>query len=276
MAKDHLTPPGTTRGATAVPGDVAGLKRAKEAAVEATTRVLLARHGFVPDPDSEEWEEEYRRQFAQASAANVTPPMAKDRELRSRAAEFAMLSGPPAQARWAESLREQRLKEIRSDELRTWLAGAWRSAKGWIETRELSAGDFLRRIIAEYEADQRRREKEAAAHTAELRAKSGAAEKVRREVEAAGITPKGLVELIDVSARTKPASIKVKLAQLQLGERRLRIFETVDPAVLLVIEEGRAGRNEYGVEYDEGLVADLRVFAEAEQLRVEAEALPAS
>jgi hypothetical protein len=39
------------------------LKALKEEAAEATARFFLDKHGFVPSEDSEDWEDEYRRQF---------------------------------------------------------------------------------------------------------------------------------------------------------------------------------------------------------------------
>ena len=39
------------------------IKSIKEQALAETARILHDRLGVVPDPDSEEWEEEYRRQF---------------------------------------------------------------------------------------------------------------------------------------------------------------------------------------------------------------------
>src|SRR5258708_35982944 len=40
------------------------LETLRSEVADETARVLLDRHGFVPDQDSDEWEEEYRRQFA--------------------------------------------------------------------------------------------------------------------------------------------------------------------------------------------------------------------
>ena len=40
------------------------LNGVREAAIEAANRALYEKHGFVPSEDSDEWEEEYRRQFA--------------------------------------------------------------------------------------------------------------------------------------------------------------------------------------------------------------------
>jgi hypothetical protein len=59
--------------------------------------------------------------------------------------------------------------------------------------------------------------------------------------------------------------IKTKLADLDFGGRNLRVFETSDPAVLMVLEKGEGGRSDYGIERDEGLVADLQLFARASQ-----------
>ena len=47
------------------------LKAVREEAIEATTRSFWDKSGFVPDEDSEEWEEEYRRQFEQAKMLQV-------------------------------------------------------------------------------------------------------------------------------------------------------------------------------------------------------------
>ena len=55
------------------------------------------------------------------------------------------------------------------------------------------------------------------------------------------------------------------MAELDCGTRNLRVFETDDPAVLMVLEKAGSGRDEYGIERDEGLVADLRLFARAAQ-----------
>ena len=36
----------------------------REVAIEAASRALYEKHGFVPSEESDEWEDEYRRQFA--------------------------------------------------------------------------------------------------------------------------------------------------------------------------------------------------------------------
>src|SRR5438128_7443926 len=80
-------------------GQPMDLKAVREEAIEATTRAFWDRSGFVPDEDSEEWEEEYRRQFEQAKRryatghpAEVKPSVAavpKDEE------GWAVLTGAP-------------------------------------------------------------------------------------------------------------------------------------------------------------------------------------
>src|ERR671927_37200 len=55
--------------------DVASLK-AK--ALEETTRFFLEKQGYAPDPDSDEWEDEYRRQFALAQAQPETAQHSAD------------------------------------------------------------------------------------------------------------------------------------------------------------------------------------------------------
>jgi hypothetical protein len=61
--------------------------------------------------------------------------------------------------------------------------------------------------------------------------------------------------------------MKAKLAELEVDGRNLRVFETADPAVLMVLEKAESERSEYGIERDEGLVADLRLFARGRELK---------
>src|SRR5689334_9529754 len=109
------------------PMDIASLK-AK--ALEETTRVFLDKQGYVPDEDSEEWEEEYRRQFARvkaqlssapAAAATTAKPAASAGAAATAEPEWPALRGAPADARWAASLRAERLKTVADPELRAWL-----------------------------------------------------------------------------------------------------------------------------------------------------------
>jgi len=242
------------------------LKALKEQAVEATTRFFLEKHGFAPSEDSEDWEDEYRRQFEL-----VKKRLATKRPVDTRIADVVLtderkaalpeLSGPPADKRWAVGLRADRLKEIQSKALRGWLAGAWTSAKDWIDTRDLAAPQFLQRVEVQYAEHRRQSEQRASALEAERQTKAAASEADRREVQAAGITAEGLVELIDVSPRMAAAPLKLKLVELDAGGRSLRVFETSNLDILMVIENGEAGRLEYAIERDEELIADLKLFA---------------
>ena len=248
------------------------LRVVREEAIEATTRAFWDKNGFVPGEDSEEWEEEYRRQFEQAKRRHATgqaaevklspalsPPPEED--------GWAVLTGAPTQIRWAAALRADRMREIKDPGIRHWLATTWTKAKSWLDTREMPTPIFLKRIQPRYAEYRRQADERARALQAERQAKTAAAEALQREIEAAGITVEGLIELIDIAERLPAVPIKGKMAELELDKRNLRVFETADPAVLMVLEKADAGRSEYGIERDEGLVADLRLFARGKELK---------
>ena len=246
------------------------LKAVREEAIEATTRAFWERAGVVPDQDSDEWEEEYRRQFEQVkkrhAAGRPAEPKPSEMAAPPEEAGWAALTGAPTQIRWAAALRADRLKEVRNPGVRDWLATTWTKAKSWIDTRDLPTPIFLQRIEPHYAEYRRQADERARALAAERQAKQAAAEALRREVDAAGITVEGLIELIDIAERLPPAPIKDKLAELEFADRNLRVFETSDPAVLMVLEKAPTGRSEYGIERDDGLVADLKLFARAIEL----------
>jgi len=249
------------------------LQAVREEAIEATTRAFWDKNGFVPDQDSEEWEAEYRRQFEQAKRRHLAgqPAAANARPNPAAAAPHdepgsVALTGAPTQIRWAAALRADRMSEIKDAAIRHWLATTWTKAKSWIDTRELPTPVFLQRIQPHYAEYRRQSEERARALEAEEREKSAAADALRREVEAAGITVEGLIELIDISERLPAVPIKGKLAELDFSGRNLRVFETSDPVVLMVLEKTQSERTEYGIERDEGLVADLSLFARAREL----------
>ena len=56
------------------------VKLVREAAIEATNRAFWDKDGFVPDEDSDEWEDEYRRQFALAKKRHATERPAETHE----------------------------------------------------------------------------------------------------------------------------------------------------------------------------------------------------
>ena len=125
---------------------------------------------------------------------------------------------------------------------------------------------FLQRIQPHYAEYRRQTNERDRATEAEKQAKAAAAEALRSEIEAAGITVGGLIELIDIAERLPAAPIKAKVAELGFNGRNLRVFETADPAVLMVLEKAESERSEYGIERDEGLVTDLRLFARVKEL----------
>jgi hypothetical protein len=247
--------------------DAMDLKSLREEAIAETARVFWDTRGFVPDEESEEWEAEYRRQFelakrrhaekaARPAAAAAAPASAETRRIA-----LPELTGAPAEQRWAATLRSDRLKELSSPELREWVAASWTTAKSWIDTRDRPAASFLRQVEAQYAEHRRKMEAEAVAAAAARQAEAAAAGSVHQQVRQAGITAQGLIDLVDVSARIAAAPIRDKLAELAAGGRTLRVFETTDPGVLMVLEKSDAGRADYAIERDDGLVADLKLFA---------------
>jgi hypothetical protein len=247
------------------------LKLVREEAIEATNRAFWDKSGFVPDEDSDEWEEEYRRQFDLAKKRHATDRPADIQPIVAAAPPdedpgWAALTGPPTQIRWAAALRADRLKEIRDPGIREWLATTWNKSKSWIDTSNLPTATFLQRIQPHYVQYRRQADERARLLAAEQQAKAAAADEVRRQIEEAAITVEGLIELIDIADRLPVLPIKTKLAELATTERNLRVFETEDPAVLMVLEKAGTGREEYGIERDEGLVADLRLYARVLEL----------
>jgi len=247
------------------------LKLAREEAIEATNRFFWDRSGFVPDQDSDEWEEEYRRQFDLAKRRHAAdrpaaaPPAVADAPPEEEPG-WAALSGPPTQIRWAAALRSDRLKEIRDPGIRKWLGTTWTRSKSWIDTSSLPTATFLKRIEPHYAQYRLQADEQARLLAAERQAKAAAADEIRRQMEVAAITVEGLIELIDIAERLPTLPIKAKLAELDAEGRNLRIFETDDPAVLMVLEKAGTDRSEYGIERDEGLVADLRLYARVLEL----------
>lgn len=253
------------------------LKLVREAAIEGTTRFFWDNRGFVPDEDSDEWEAEYRRQFelAKERQANARPGIPtgiaavsgvlapREAGPAPEPADWAELTGPPTQTRWAASLRAERIREIPDPGVRQWLATTWTKAKSWIDTRELPTAVFLQRIAPHYGEYRKKEDERARVLTGERQAKEAAAAEVHRRVEAAGITAAGLIELIDICDRLPAVALGGKLAELDCEGRNLRVFETADPAMLMVVEKAPTGRTEYGIERDDGLVGDLALFMQA-------------
>lgn len=241
------------------------LKLLKEEALEATARFFRDTQGTLPDQESDEWEAAYRQNFEMARKRHAANPQtislraAPAGPTEERPGKWPELNGPTTEKRWAVTIRAHRLNEIRDKDIRTWLAGSWTASKIWIDTRDLPASAFLRRVSTEYG----RADKQATILQAEQAARAAEVEAIRHQVQTAGITAEGLIGLIEVSPRAKLATVKSKLAELSAADRNLRIFETANPTVLMVIEKVATSRSEYAIERDEGLVADLKLFTKS-------------
>jgi hypothetical protein len=236
----------------------------REAAIEATARALVEKHGIAPSEDSDEWEDEYRRQFAA-----LKQRYGGDVQIAPRPSAAALkqslpaLSGTPEQLRWAASIREERLREIPSEAVRAFWAQTWTRAKVWVDTHDVPTAVLLQRLKPQYDEYRKKRVEAAEARKAETQKKAAEAAAYRRKLQEAGITPEGLAELVDASERFDPAPLAAKLAEIDVPGRNLRIFETSDPNLLLVKEKDERGHHDYAIERDEGLVADLKLYGEA-------------
>ena len=240
----------------------------REAAIEATSRALHDRHGFVPSDESDEWEEEYRRQFVllkQRFATEAAPAPAPRPTSAPAAAErqWPELSGTPEQKRWAATIREDRLREIPSEPFRVWLAQTWTRAKVWVDTRDVPSAVLIPRLKPQFDEYRRKIADAAKERTAEAQQKAAAAATYQQRLKDARITPEGLIELVDASDRFDLAPLTVKLAEIAVEGRHLRIFETSDPNLLLVKERKGPLHEDYAIERDEGLVGDLKLYAQA-------------
>ena len=241
------------------------LNALRDAAIEATARALYDKHGEVPSEDSDEWEEEYRRHFAAlkqrhgGDAAVVTraPPSAPIDE-----SKLPVLTGTPEQIRWAVSIRTERLAQIPSAPVREFLVQTWTRAKQWVDTRDVPTPTVLQRLKPQYEDWRKKRGEAAQARAAEAKQKADELAAYQRKLKEAGITAQGLVEMIDASDRFDPAPIAAKLAEVEIEYRHLRVFETADPNLLLVKERKGPLHEEYAIERDEGLVGDLKLYAQ--------------
>ncbi|MGC2412544.1 MAG: hypothetical protein WA459_07605 [Stellaceae bacterium] len=240
----------------------------REAAIEATSRALHDKHGFVPSDETDEWEEEYRRQFAllKRRFATEAPSSAPPRAPAAPSAagrEWPELSGTPEQKRWAATIREDRMREIASEPFRAWLARTWTRAKVWVDTRDVPAAILVQRLRPQFDEYRKAATETAKVRAAEVQQKAAVAAAFQQRLKDAGITPEGLIELVDASDRFDLAPLTVKLAEIAVEGRHLRIFETADPNLLLVKEKKGPFHEDYAIERDEGLVGDLKLYAQA-------------
>jgi len=236
----------------------------REAAIEAANRALYEKHGFVPSEDSDEWEDEYRRQFAALKQRYGGELQTAQRPIAAANKQpLPELSGTPEQLRWAASIRDERLREIPSEAVRAFWAQTWTRAKVWVDTRDVPTATLLQRLKPQYDEYRKKRTEAAEAKKAEAQKKAAEVAAYRRKLQEARITPEGLVELVDASDRFEVAPRTTKLAEVEVADRHLRIFETSDPNLLLVKEKDLRGNHEYAIERDEGLVADLKLYGQA-------------
>jgi hypothetical protein len=240
----------------------------REAAIEATSRALHDKHGFVPSDESDEWEDEYRRQFAllkqrfaTEAPASAPPRMPTGPSAAER--DWPELSGTPEQKRWAATIREDRLREIPGEPFRVWFAQTWTRAKVWIDTRDVPSAVLVQRLKPQFEEHRKKAADAAKARAGVAHQKADAAAAFQQRLKDAGITPEGLIELVDASDRFDLAPLTTKLAEIAVEGRHLRIFETTDPNLLLVKEKKGPLHEDYAIERDEGLVGDLKLYAQA-------------
>ena len=243
------------------------LNALREAVIEATARSLHDKLGFVPSDDSDEWAEEYRRQFAVlkqrfGNELTTAAPVARAPAVPER--QWPELSGTPEQKRWAATIRDERMREIQSEPFRVFLARTWTRAKVWVDTRDVPTAVLVQRLRPQFDEHRKEAADAAKARAAEAQKKAAEVAAYRRRLEEARITPEGLVELVDASERFDLAPLTVKLADVAVEGRQLRIYETSDPNLLLVKEKkGPLQLPDYAIERDEGLVADLKLYAQA-------------
>ena len=141
------------------------LNTLREAAIEATARALDAKLGYVPSDDSDEWEDEYRRQFAvlrQRHGGDLRP--AAPRPVARPAAagperSWPELSGTPEQKRLAATIRDERMREIPSEPFRVFLARTWTRAKQWVDTRDVPTAVLVTRLRPQFEEFRRQQDR---------------------------------------------------------------------------------------------------------------------
>jgi len=134
------------------------LTQLKEAAIEATTRALQQKFDVMPSEESDEWEDEYRRQFALMkqryavdTKAIVRPPVSAGPAL-----QLPELTGDREHVHWAEQVRADRMREVADPSRRAWMVKTWTRAKLWVDTRDVPIATLLQRTQGQYD-DYRRK-----------------------------------------------------------------------------------------------------------------------
>jgi hypothetical protein len=183
------------------------LSALREAAIEAANRALYEKHGFVPSEESDEWEDEYRRQFValkQRYGSQVTVPQ-RPAAAAAPQRQLPELRGTLEEQRWGASIREERLREIPSEAVRVFWVQLWPRAKQWVDTRDVPTQTLLQRLKPQYDEYRKKQAEAAVAHKTEAQKKAAEVAAYQRKLQEAGITPEGLVELVDASDRFEPA-----------------------------------------------------------------------
>ena len=220
------------------------LNTLREAAIEATARALDDKLGYVPSDDSDEWEEEYRRQFAALRQRHGGDLQARRAAPGGAPGAAAVRSeaGPSCPARRSRSAGRRRSATSGCARSR-----ASRSASFSREPGRAPSNGSIRatcrprcwytRLRPQFEEYRKQQEEAARARAAAATQKAAELAAYQQRLKEAGITPDGLVELIDASERFDPAPLAAKLAEIAVEGRHLRVYETSDPNLLLVKEK---------------------------------------
>ena len=126
----------------------------REAAIEATSRALYDKHGFVPSDDSDEWEDEYRRQFAllkeRYGAEVVTPPRPANGPATLQR-QLPELRGTPESSAGAARSATSACARSRARRCEPSWSRPGPRAKQWIDTRDVPIRMLLQRLAPQYE-----------------------------------------------------------------------------------------------------------------------------
>jgi hypothetical protein len=165
------------------------LTQLKEAAIEATTRALQQKFDVLPSEESDEWEDEYRRQFALAkqryavdTRAIVRPPVSTGPEL-----QLPELTGTTLELRhWGEQVRAERLREVTNPAVRAWMARTWTRAKVWVDTRDVPVATLLQRTQPQYDEYRRQQAERQKAQSTAARQQAAAVAAYEAKLQQAG------------------------------------------------------------------------------------------
>src|ERR1700722_13040410 len=165
------------------------LAQLKEAANAATAEALQRKFDVVPDEDSDEWESEYRRQFALAKQRYGVSMPTVARPPAAPTLQLVVLTGTTQeQIHWGEQVRAERLREVANPAVRAWMAKTWTRAKVWVDTREVPIATLLQRTQPQFEQYRRQQAEQQKAQTAATQQKAAAIAAFQARLQKAGIT----------------------------------------------------------------------------------------